>query len=65
MTLKEATEAARQLLPIIYNGIEYKRINEVGVHYNNKGEPDQFIQLVGTNCVVVVEPAKCSVKTAE
>lgn len=75
MTLKEADEAAVATVPVIYQGIEYQRITEVGYRYAR--EPDAgvfgiyvevtvkrpFLQLLDkSNCVVYADPARVSLK---
>ena len=65
MTSKEADEAAKKGLPVIYEGIEYKRITEVGYRYDGKGNRHPFVQLLDKNCyksVVYTDPARCSLK---
>lgn len=63
MTIKEANEAARRLLPVIFDGMEFERITQVGINYNDKGEPHYFLQILGKNhgSVVYVEPSRCEV----
>lgn len=67
MTIKEANEAARQLLPVIFNEMEFERITQVGISYNDKGEPHYFLQILGKNhgSVVYVDPNRCTVKPAD
>lgn len=64
MTIKEANEAAQRLLPVIFDGMEFERITQVGISYNDKGKPHYFIQILGKNhgSVVYVEPSRCTVK---
>ena len=65
MTPKEADEAAKQALPIVHEGKEYKRITEVGCRYDEKGNRRPFVQLLDKNCynsVVYADPARCSLK---
>lgn len=63
MTIKEANEAARQLLPVIFNGMVFERITQVGISYNDKGEPRYFLQILEKNhsSVVYAEPRSCEV----
>lgn len=67
MTPTEANEAARQLLPVIFDGMEFERITQVGIGYNDKGEPHYFLQILGKNhgSVVYVEPSRCIVKPVD
>ena len=67
MTPKEANEAARQLLPVIFDGMEFARITQVGVSYNDKGEGHYFVQLLGKNgnSVVNVQPSRCEIKKSD
>lgn len=64
MTPKEASEAARKQLPVIYNGMEFTRILEVGIRYNEKGEGRYFLQILDRNgnSAAYVEPSRCEVK---
>ena len=65
MTLKEADDAARMGLPVLYRGIEYSRISETGYRYNEKRERSGFIKLLDRNgrSEVYVDPALCTLKT--
>lgn len=69
MTPKEADEAARQGLPIIHDGREYKRIAQVGYRYDENGDRFPFVQLLeiknNRNSVTYAEPARCSLKIKE
>lgn len=64
MTLKEADEAARKGLPVLCDGIEYKRITETGYRYNEKHERIGFVQLLDRrgNSVTYADPAHCTLK---
>lgn len=65
MTPKEADEAARRTLPIVHEGIEYKRIIGAGYWYDEMGNRSPFVQLLDKNCynsVVYADPARCSLK---
>ena len=64
MTLREADEAAKKCLPVIFRGIEYRRISETGLRYNDKGERVGFVQLVDKcdHSVVYADPALCTLK---
>ena len=64
MTMKEADEAAWKFLPVIYNGIEYKRITQTGYRYDERRGRIPFVQLLDrhTNSVVYTDPALCKVK---
>lgn len=66
MTMKEADEAAQRCLPVIHNGIEYKRITRVGYWYDEKGQKHCFVELHPTfgNCVLFVEPRHVTLKGA-
>ena len=61
MTLKEADEAARQKLAVMYQGIVYRRIYETGRRYNENGKHYDFVALLDAkaNTVVYAEPDKC------
>ena len=67
MTIKEANEATRQLLPVIFDGMEFERITPVGIGYNDKGEPHYVLQILGKNhgSVVYVDPNRCTVKPSD
>lgn len=67
MTPKEAIEAARQMLPIEYEGAVYTRITEIGICYNDKSEGQHFVKLLDKNgnSVVYASPQKCNVKGAK
>lgn len=64
MTLKEADEAAWKFLPVIYDGIEYKRITQTGYRYDERRGRIPFVQLLGkhSNSVVYADPALCQAK---
>lgn len=65
MTSKEADEAARAGLPVLYEGIEYKRITEAGYGYDGNGNRSPFVQLLDKNnnrSVIRVNPEKCTLK---
>ena len=66
MTMKEVDEAAQKCLPVIYNGIEYKRISRVGYWYDENGGKRCFVELHPTfgNCVLFVEPRHVTLKGA-
>lgn len=65
MSPKEAVEAARLRLPIIYDGMEFERITEVGVRYDEKGRSKPFIQLLARRGVIYANPERCVLKGAE
>lgn len=62
MTMKEAHEAALKGLPVMYDGIEYERITEVGYRINDKLQCFGFVQLMSKNkrSVIYVDPNKCA-----
>lgn len=64
MTMKEADEAAVMCLPVIFDGIEYKRITQTGYNYDFRKGRRGFVQLLGMNenSVVYADPALCTVK---
>lgn len=65
MTLQEANDAAKKGFPVIYNGIEYRRITQVGRLYSEtKGWGCGFVQLLdkNSNSVVQADPAHCTLK---
>lgn len=64
MTLAEACEAAQNGLPVIYKGVEYKRITEAGYRFNEKHERSNFVQLLSTRSfsVIYADPAHCALK---
>ena len=64
MTLKEADEAAWKFLPVLCNGIEYKRITQTGYRYDERRGRIPFVQLLGKhqNHVVYADPESCTVK---
>lgn len=61
MTMKEADEAARMGLPVMFDGIVYERITETGFRYNDKLERFGFVQLQCKNkrSVVYADPNRC------
>lgn len=63
MTMKEADEAAWKFLPVIYNGIEYKRITQTGYNYVERKGRRPFVQLQSkyANSVVYADPALCEI----
>ena len=64
MTLKEADEAAWKFLPVIHDGIEYKRITQTGYRYDERRGRIPFVQLQSKygNSVTYADPALCKVK---
>lgn len=64
MTMKEADEAACMHLPVLYNGIEYKRITQTGYTYDIRKGRSGFVQLLdkNRNSVVYADPEQCTVK---
>ena len=64
VNLKEATEAAKQRLPVIHNGIEYLRIKQAGYDYDDQGNPTPFVQLLDKcdHSVTYAEPKLCHLK---
>lgn len=64
MTMKEADEAAWKFLPVLYNGITYKRITQTGYNYDARKGRVPFVQLLSKhhNSVVYADPALCEVK---
>lgn len=64
MTLKEADEAACKALPVICNGIKYRRITQIGYKYDSKGR-HEYIQLLdwNKNSVIDAEPKHCTTTT--
>lgn len=64
MTMKEADEAAWKFLPVIFDGIEYKRITQTGYRYDERRGRIPFVQLIGKhqNHVVYADPALVKVK---
>ena len=64
MTLREADEAARKCLPVIFRGVEFQRITETGWRYNDKGERAGFVQLLDkcNRSVIYADPALCTLK---
>lgn len=60
MTLKESTEAAASLTPVMYNGIKYKRITQAGYRYDQEGKRHSFVQLLDETdrSVTYADPAK-------
>ena len=64
MTLAEACEAAAKGLPVIYKGVEYKRITEAGYRFNEKHERTNFVQLLSARSfsVIYADPAHCALK---
>lgn len=61
MTIKEANEAARQRLPVIFDGMEFERIIQVGIRYNENGKGRYFLQILDRtgNSTAYVEPSRC------
>lgn len=59
--MKEADEAARMGLPVMFDGIEYERITETGFRYNDKLERFGFVQLMSKSkrSVVYADPGRC------
>lgn len=64
MTMKEADEAASMYRPVVFNGIEYKRITRTGYTYDLRKGRIGFVELLdkNKNCVVYADPALCEVK---
>lgn len=64
MTMKEADEAAWKFLPVLCNGIEYKRITQTGYRYDERRGRIPFVQLLdkNRNSVIYADPANCTVK---
>lgn len=62
MTLKEADAAAMKCLPVIYDGIKYRRITQIGYKYSAAGRRE-FIQLAdwNENSVIDADPKLCTV----
>ena len=67
MTLKEADEVAIDCLPVLYQGIEYLRITQIGYTFNAEGERSNFVQLLDSckNSVVYADPALCTILVKE
>lgn len=67
MTLAEACEAAAKGLPVIYKGVEYKRITEAGYRFNEKHERSNFVQLLDkcSHSVTYAEPGRCELAKKE
>lgn len=64
MTLKEADEIARKCLPVINDGIEYRRICETGYRYDEHGNRSGYVVLLDryANSVTRADPARCKLK---
>ena len=64
VNLKEATEAAKQRLPVIHNGIEYLRIKQAGYDYDDQGNPTPVVQLLDKckHSVSYADPARVTLK---
>lgn len=64
MTMKEADEAAWMFLPVICNGIEYKRITQTGYRYDQRRGRVPFVQLLDNNqnSLIYADHAQCTVK---
>lgn len=64
MTMKEADKAACMFLPIIYNGMEYRRITQTGYNYDERRGRIPFVQLLdkNKNSVTYADPALCTAK---
>lgn len=64
MNLREADEVARRGLPVMHNGLEYKRITRTGYIYDGKGGRIGFVELYDKNgkTVVYAEPAAVTLK---
>lgn len=75
MTLQEAMQAARRTQPIViksasgscHSEIRYKRITQVGVHYDKDGNGSPFLQLIDNNdnSVTYADPNCCEVVANE
>ena len=67
MTLKEATEAAVRMQPIICNGIEYRRITFAGYAYDDYGRPSPIVVLKDrrANSFTQANPEQCELKGGE
>lgn len=63
MTLKEADEAARRCLPVVHDGITYRRITEIGYRFDNKGQRSGFVVLLdrGGWSVTYAAPERCRI----
>ncbi len=63
ITLKEADEIAAKRLPVIYDGITYSRITEIGYRYTDHNGKIPFIQLLdkGGRSVTYADPKRCNV----
>lgn len=66
MTLKEADEAAQQMLPVLYDGREYARITQTGYKYDDKGRRSGFVVLFDKcgHSVLYADPDRVTVKEA-
>lgn len=64
MTLKEADEYAQKRLPVVYDGMEYRRITRTGYRYDERGRRIGFVEIQDRSCgsVTYVEPEKVKLK---
>ena len=64
MTLREADEVAMKRLPVVYKGIEYRRIIQTGYNYDENGLRHGFVQLLDkcNHSVTYADPCGVSVK---
>lgn len=67
MTLKEATEAATLMKPVIHQGIEYRRITLAGFLFDEYGRKSPVVRLKDkhANSFTWADPAKVEVKGGE
>lgn len=67
MTLKEATEAAERMQPVVHQGIEYLRITEAGYRYDDQRRRFPFVQLLDRcgHSVTYAEPSRVTLKEVE
>lgn len=67
MTLKEADEVAQKRLPVMYQGIEYTRVVQVGYTYDMQGHRNSFVQLLDKcgHSVTYGDPGRCELKEVE
>lgn len=63
MTLREADEVAMKRLPVVYKGIEYRRIIQTGYNYDENGQRHGFVQLLDkcNHSVTYANPADLKV----
>lgn len=65
MNMKEADEAAVKRLPVIYDGIEYRRICHTGYRYDENGQRHGFVVLLDKCGNSVTEAKPDTVKLKE